>query len=184
MIGWVIGDLNDIRLQVKVSHIRGFTLIELMVSIAVLVVLISIAAPSYRRLVVDTRMATQTNEFLTGLQFTRSEAVKRNATVTMCKSSDGAGCAASGTWAQGWMVFVTVDGSDTVLRVHAALTEGSTLVGSAGVAAIVSYRPNGQSAQSGQFDLCSDETSYPGRDIILSIGSGAARSTVDDPPCG
>jgi type IV fimbrial biogenesis protein FimT len=185
-----MGRKNDVGMPSKGARHFGFTLIELMVSIAVLVVLISIAAPSYRRLVIDTRMATQANELLTSLQFTRSEAVKRNGTVTMCKSSDGAACATSGTWAQGWIVFVddgvagTVDGGDTVLRVHAALTDGSTLAGSGGVADFVSYLPNGLSAQTGQFDLCSADTSYAGRDIVLSLGSGAASSTVDEPTCG
>jgi len=172
------------------NHLRqsGFTLIELMVTIVVLVVLISIAAPSYRRLVVDTRMSTQTNEFLTALQFTRSEAVKRNGTVTMCKSADGAACTTSGTWAQGWIVFVDDDGNGVVadvadvLRVHAALTDGSTLVGAGGVANFVTYRPDGQANQSGQFDLCSNDSSYPGRDIVLALGTGAASVVVDDPP--
>jgi type IV fimbrial biogenesis protein FimT len=175
----------------EINHLRhfGFTLIELLVTIAVLVVLISIAAPSYRRVVVDTRMRTQTNEFRTSLQFTRSEAVKRNGRVTMCKSADLLACATSGTWAQGWIVFVDDDGDGVVaaatdvLRVHPALTDGSTLVGDAGVANFVTYRPNGQSVQSGQFDLCSSDTSYPGRDIVLSLGTGAASVVADDPPC-
>jgi type IV fimbrial biogenesis protein FimT len=174
----------------RMNHLGhlGFTLIELMVSIVVLVVLISIAAPSYRRLLVDTRMSTQTNEFLTALQFTRSEAVKRNGTVTMCKSGDQATCTTSGSWAQGWIIFVddgvtgTVDGTDVVLRLHAALTDGSTLSGSGGVVNLVSYHPNGQPAQTGQFDLCPSDTSYPGRDIVLSLGAGAASLAVDDPP--
>jgi len=112
----------------------GFTLAELMVALAVAAILVTLAVPSYQRLVVDARMTAQANEFLTMMHFARSEAVKRNATVTMCKSDDGAACATSGTWAQGWMVFVdsgaagTVDGGDAVLRVHGALTDESALV--------------------------------------------------------
>ncbi len=72
------------------------------------------------------------------MYFTRSEAVKRNARVTICKNSDNATCIATGTWAQGLIVFVdastagTEDAGDTVLRVHPALTGSSTFVGDTG----------------------------------------------------
>jgi len=78
---------------------RGFTLTELMVTLAVAAVLIAIAAPSYRDFILDTGMSAEANEFLTTVNFARSEAVKRNVRVTMCRSSDGAGCANAGNWA-------------------------------------------------------------------------------------
>lgn len=175
-----------------------------MVTVAIVAILVMLAAPSYHNLVIDARMTSQSNEFLTNLQFTRSEAVKRNATVTMCKSSDvmlspsvanpNPTCTTSGTWAQGWIIFV--DGGtvgvfdrgvagvpdDTLLRVHGALTDRMTLVGSANVANLVSYLPSGVSPQSGQWDLCSDDTSLPGRDIVLAAFTGSARVVVDAPP--
>jgi type IV fimbrial biogenesis protein FimT len=134
-------------------------------------------------------MTTQANEFLTSLHFTRSEAVKRNGRVTMCRSNTLTECTtAAGTWAQGWIIFVdggavgVFDGDDKILRVHAALTDGSTLVGGEGVPKFVSYSANGLSDQSGKFDLCSNDTSLAGRDIILSVGSGRPSLVVDDPP--
>lgn len=99
------------------------------------------------------------------MYFTRSEAVKRNARVTICKSSDNATFIATGTWAQGWIVFVdastagTVDAGDTVLSVHAALTGNSTFVGDIGVTNFVSYAANGQSPQSGTLPHLMVETS-------------------------
>jgi type IV fimbrial biogenesis protein FimT len=165
----------------------GFTLIELMVTVALVAVIVTIAAPSYQQFIIDSRMTSQTNDFLTHLQFARSEAVKRNTTVTMCKSANSTACAGSGTWAQGWIVFTddaatgVVPGTDAILRVHGPLSDASTLVGQGAVASLVTYRPNGQPAQFGQFDLCSSDTTRPGRDIILSL-TGSAHSVTNTPP--
>lgn len=158
-----------------------------MVTIALLGILLAIAVPSYQRFVVDTRMTAQANEFLTMLHFTRSEAVKRNTRVTMCKSSNGTSCTDEGGWQQGWIVFVdapvfgVVNDTDTILRVHGALEGGSTLLGNGGVADYVSYNPNGQSSlangamQGGTVQLCSGVTGIAGRDVVITLGPGRPR---------
>ena len=87
-----IHDEEAVLLRMKTIAVAGFTMIELMVTVVILAVLVALAAPSYHRLVIDSRMTAQSNDFLTALHFTRSEAVKRNTTVTMCKSADGAAC--------------------------------------------------------------------------------------------
>ena len=164
----------------------GFTLVELMVALAIVSILLVLAWPSYQQFVVDSRVSAQANEFLTALTFTRSEAVKRNATVTMCKSADGASCATAGGWQQGWIVFVdagavgAVDVGDTILRVAAAMAGPSTLVGTTDVASYVSYAPSGRSqlaggaAQGGTLNLCSNAGTAVRRDVVLSSTTGRA----------
>lgn len=174
----------------KKHYQKGFSLIEVMVVVAIVAIVAAIAIPSYQQMIISSRMTTQANDFFTLLQFTRSEAVKRNGRVTMCKSADSASCITTGTWAQGWIVFVdtgatvgTVDVGEVLLKVHAPLTSNSTLVGGAGVPNFISYGSSGQSAQSGQFDLCSNKAvSYAGRDIILST-TGRPSVVKDDAPC-
>ena len=111
--------------------IKGLTLIELMITLAIAGVLIATAAPSMREFIQNNRSATQINELQATLNLARSEAIKRNSNITICRSNDGTSCA--GNWQDGWIVFIdddfdgTVDESDEVLRVHGGLAEGNTL---------------------------------------------------------
>ena len=78
---------------------RGFTLIELMTTIAVLGVVLGIAVPGVRQLALDNRQSTQLNLFSSTLAMARSEAIKQNTRVAVCPSSDRLTCASAGT---GW----------------------------------------------------------------------------------
>jgi type IV fimbrial biogenesis protein FimT len=109
----------------------GFTAIELMVTLAVAVVLISMAVPAYNAFVQNNRITAQANELVTAINLSRDEALKRRTTVTVCSSADGSTC--TGNWQDGWIVFTdanadsTVNGTDQVLRVWEALTGGATI---------------------------------------------------------
>ena len=164
---------------------RGFTITELMITLAVMSILVSVAAPSYQDFVATTRLNSHTSEFVTALHLARSEALKRNTTITLCKSSNGTTCAVTGDWSQGWIVFTdsgtigTVDGSDQVLRVHEPLTGGTTLIGQTALASAITYRSNGTSTQGGRVDMCSQRRTINGRDIVISSGTGRPVYVVD-----
>lgn len=83
----------------------GFTLIEIMVVVALIAILASLAVPSWTQLLVRNAVRASINDFSLSLQFARSQAVLLNSPVTVCPSNDGANCTAS-DYAAGWIVRV------------------------------------------------------------------------------
>lgn len=165
----------------------GFTLAELLVTIAIVAIATAIGVPMLRGFVDDAGVATTADQMISALNYTRSEAVKRNTRVTMCRSSDGAACAAAATpgdWRAGWIIYVdggnagSIDAGDTVLRVQGALSGSARLLGSGGVSDYVSYTSSGQprladgAPQAGVFSACGAASGTARRKIALAQGTG------------
>ncbi len=93
---------------------RGITLIELMVTVALLVLLVSLATPSYRSFVVNQQLSTASSEFLSSLLQARSEALRlgKQTLVVPLKEIEGPS-ASSYSWLDGWCVFVDSAGTGT-----------------------------------------------------------------------
>ncbi len=109
---------------------HGFTLIELMITIAIAVILMTVGIPSFSETIKNNRLTTEINELLTALNVGRSEAIKRGVSTTVCTGSVGASC--GGNWEDGWVVFVDSNGDGTIdageeIRVHDSLTPGTTI---------------------------------------------------------
>lgn len=155
---------------------RGFTLVELLVGLAVAAILLTIAIPGYAFLVSTSRLAAVTNDLVTALQLARSEAIRRNVHVSVCKSGGSASaCVQTGNWQSGWLVFVdkgtvgVVDGNDLALWSQPASSSGAT-INTSTYSHYIRYGPDGRSrasnnALNGTFHVCAGGNE---RDIIIS----------------
>ncbi|MBC7618850.1 MAG: GspH/FimT family pseudopilin, partial [Candidatus Saccharibacteria bacterium] len=101
-------------LSVLVTNKRGFTLIELLVTIAIAAILAMMAVPSFNEAIISYRLTSYTNNFLASAQLARSEAIKRNSRMTLCKSADGTSCTTAGGWHRGWIIFNDVNNNATI----------------------------------------------------------------------
>lgn len=100
---------------------QGFTLLELMITIAIAAILLAIAIPSFQSTIARSQLTTKTNDFLAGLASARTEAIKNNTRAVMCASANGVACNGA-AWTGGWLVFVDAD-RDGVLDAGEVITK-------------------------------------------------------------
>lgn len=161
---------------------RGFTLIELLVTLSIAAILLAVAVPNFITFVQNNRLASQANDLVTMLNYARSEAVKRNRSITVCSSTTGTSCAGSTTWDGGLIVFADNDGDgavdvgEDVLQVRQALESGNTL--RAGAQTRITYQANGFSTGfNDTFRLCDTRGTASGRAITVSMQGRVSTST-------
>lgn len=97
------------------GHVRGFSLIELMVTIAIVAILLSVALPNMADAIARSRIASSANDFVASLSSARTEAIRRNGSAGVCATASGKGC--DGAWGERWLVFSGEPGAPTILSV-------------------------------------------------------------------
>ena len=138
------------------SH--GFTLLELMVVLAIVAILTMLAAPSFTRLIQSITMSSAVNTFLADMRYARSESIRRGGGVVMCRSDDpeaaNANCGSGSTtgWESGWIIFHDLNNNGTrttgasaepLLRVQAPITSINTIA-EPGAATVFKFKATGR----------------------------------------
>ncbi|HET9108846.1 MAG TPA: GspH/FimT family pseudopilin [Steroidobacteraceae bacterium] len=103
------------------SQQRGFTLLELVITMAIAAILLVIAIPSFQYITTSNRMSGEINDLLGAMQLAKAEAIKEGQTATICASTDQATCSGASTWNTGWIIFAGTGNptpSDPVIHVH------------------------------------------------------------------
>ncbi len=88
---------------------RGFTLYELLLSLALVAILVSLGVPSFATLLARSRQAVEINALFHAVHLARKESIVQRKVVSLCPSVDGLRCRPGTDWSSGWIVFRNAD---------------------------------------------------------------------------
>lgn len=177
-----------------IRNTSGFTLLELLITVVVLSIVVSIAFPSFQASIERNSVEASLSEFAASLRLARTEAIKRGRLVVVCPSDDQVSC--SGNWRDGWLVFEDTNDSstytaaaDVLIRVHGALGSDNLLEwsdrGSAiwqeGVGTLVQYNSRGLiTTDDGTFKMCSRSRNDQWARSLIIAPTGGLRYGIDN----
>ncbi len=167
---------------------RGFTLLELMVALAVLSLLLAMGVPAFGNLLDDQRMDSGVSSLLHSVHFARTEAARRNRFVTMAPID--------GNWNNGWLTFIDrnhdglYDLTDVLIQAEYPARSQQLHV-NANIATYLRYNAQGESEllnggfQSGTFSFCPQQAGRDGRRLIINrVGRARVeRAPIADSIC-
>ncbi|NOX76092.1 MAG: prepilin-type N-terminal cleavage/methylation domain-containing protein [Gammaproteobacteria bacterium] len=169
--------------QQQYNMAGGFTLIELIVTLAIGGIVMSIGVPSFIGMTRDNRLISQTNELVANINLARSEAVKRGVRVVLCRSADPSASPPScggnaNTWTTGWIVFADANNTgayvaadDTLIRVGQPADSALTVITNAVSNNNLEYNADGTTNEGGGtalFVLCDTRGASQGRQIQVN----------------
>jgi type IV fimbrial biogenesis protein FimT len=172
----------------KINKTSGFTIMELMIVIAIAGILVAVGIPSFRNLVKDNCLTTGTNLLVSSFQQARSEAVKRSTTLTITASNAGV---STNEWGNGWTVTINEDSNNNSVLDTGEDFDGDGLLGDGttypeatfrivtlsctgttmdetGNDTVFVYESDGFIDDPGTFDVCDDRTGETGKQITLN----------------
>jgi type IV fimbrial biogenesis protein FimT len=167
---------------------RGVTLVELMITLAVTGVLLAIAVPSFESLIASSRLSTSTNDLLSAIAQSRSEAIRRGQRVVLCVQdpANQGQCAATAGWEQGWLAYIDLD-RDGVLDagettfISAPRQSTNISMPANGDALDITFLPSGRVTVARTLRVCSSSSQLNNdaraRNILINAGGQAIITT-------
>jgi type IV fimbrial biogenesis protein FimT len=172
---------------VTVGSIKGFTLLELMLVLAILALLFGLMLPSMQSAIARNRLRMEASQLMSALNLARGEAVSRNSIVSLCPSDYAVSgvAACNGVYADGWVVFTNTNGdglidedSDVVIQSHHRLPADYALTNKAGTLEareLINFLPDGSSRKNRTLMFCAmHQASIPSWSVVMN-GVGRPR---------
>ncbi len=197
---FIIAIIANNRPFVGFKYNYGFTLVELITTVVVAAILLTVAAPSFNSFIRNQRLITQNNDFIADLNFTRSESVKRTTSVTVCKSLNPMAVPPvcdttdANPWSTGRVIFIdpngngVIDAGEQMLRIRQAIdginSSSNRLLGdgvaAGGTANIITYTSNGMTTLTVQSEIrsCDSRGGQFGRAIVINSAGRVKLSKV------
>lgn len=164
---------------------RGFSLLELLVVLAIAGILLAVGMPQLRQMVVNGARREASTGLYIALNRARSEAIARNATVTVCSRDLAANtptCADTANWMNGWMVFATAtDGTRTTLSVQQPVS--TALRFQTAPTNAISFDASGRTTNTADFRLCPGATARDQRSRLVSVRRSGGISLKEAATC-
>ena len=176
-----------VKSMTMLKKVRGVTLIELMTTVSVAAVSLTLGVPSFNNVRANLNRTQTSTELMTSFSLARSEAGRRGVSVTVCPSSDGATCSQveSPNWSSGWIVFTDQDEDSAIDTptdelIYTARFDNAafSLTAEPSIAGGVALRGSGFPGATGNFTYCDEwesrtlALSFIGRIDLIATGSG------------
>lgn len=162
---------------------RAFTLVEMLVGLAVAAILLRLVEPAFAEWILSIRVMQEAQHLANGMNLARSEAIKRGLRVNLCKSADGRQCTPGSAWHGGWIIHADPEAAGQIVapsdlvRAWGPVQPGVTVSANRPLADYVSYTAYGHARmlngalQIGTLTVCAHNQKAV--DVVLSAGGRA-----------
>lgn len=174
----------------------GFTLLELMIVVAIGGILLAVGIPSFRSMITTNEISSTTNDLTMSLKLARNSAITSGHTASVCGSDDGEKCNAGNVWSKGWLVWVdldnsgdlTVDSTELIWVKEIDHSSNITITPSNNFSLQIDFKYDGTLLQAavGTFTVCSGAGAtdgFPQRLISLSVAGEPQFTKVTTTKC-
>jgi type IV fimbrial biogenesis protein FimT len=156
---------------------HGFTLVELLVTLAVASILLTVGVPSMRDMIRNNQLTATTNLFVSSLNIARSEAIKQGRNANVCVSDTPVQNSCSGTdWGLGWLVWVDINQNGVLDYPAEVIRTVQPLPGSVEFTSVQnSFQIDPQGTvdnPNATLDVCDDRTAETGRQLRVMATGG------------